>query len=311
MRLMKMPGQLQQKRAERRFGRGRKALRPGFTLIELLVVIAIIAILASLLLPTLAKAKQRGIAANCVSNEKQLLLAWRMYTEDFSGIFPYNEEQGNPPAWVYGNLDYSGAAENYDLGNITNSYLAQMAPYVSKQAAIFKCPADRSCASGSSGPPRIRTVSMSQSIGETSGGSQSGQGAWLGNLGGTWKCYFKDSDVSKPGPSMLWIFIDEDPDSVNDAAFAFQMPQGSTTVWVDLPAKLHGNAGSFGFCDGHAEIHGWRNPRGVPTTTYTGSGGSPNPYEPPVINNNVDVYWVATRTSTRTDGQALGFPLQP
>jgi len=281
---------------------GPKKISRGFTLIELLVVIAIIAILASLLLPALAQAKQRAISANCISNEKQILLAWKMYPDDNRGNFPVNEEGGNPPAWVYGSLDYSGAAYNYDYDYITNSAYSLMAPYILKQAAIFKCPADRSCASGLSGPARIRTVSMSQAI--------ASPGSWLGEFGGTWNTYNKEGDFSTPGPSMLWVFIDEDPDSVNDAAFAFEMPNGNQTQWEDLPAKLHGNSGSFGFADGHAEIHGWRNPQNVPKTTYTGAGGGPGPYAPPTINGNMDCYWVGTRTSSPKGGQ-YNFPLQP
>jgi prepilin-type N-terminal cleavage/methylation domain-containing protein len=290
---------------------GGHSMSRGFTLIELLVVIAIIAILAAMLLPALARAKLQAVSIQCMSNEKQLVLAWKMYDDDNKGVYPYNEEGGNPPAWVYGNEDYSGSG---NLGNVDVSYLldpryAQMGPYCLKQPAIYRCPADASLSAGRTGLPRIRSISMNQAIGLNSGGSETTQGAWLpssygnnGVTGGPYQCYFRESMLGRPSPAALWLFIDEDPDSINDGAWAITMPDGVETKWVDNPAKLHGNAGGFGFVDGHSEVHRWLNPRAIPTTTYDNV--------PPfaTINGNVDVYWVANRTSATLSGAPNPFP---
>jgi len=260
--------------------------RRAFTLIELLVVIAIIAILAALLLPALSQAKQRAQGALCLSQGKQMMTAMILYTGDHNEFFPPNPDDGNTlPGynWCAGQAGIGGPQE-FDPDVLQDPTRSLLIRYLGGNVTIFRCPADRR-----QGPyqgtnlaylgqivPAARTFSMNQAVGTIDPGYEATEfsgsgyahagtpklpvnGPWLNNQfnhrrNSPWSTYGKASDIQRPGPSRLWVLLDEDAKGLNDAAFAFGM---EAPQWFDAPGTYHNDGCGFAFADGHSETHRW------------------------------------------------------
>src|SRR4051812_6870714 len=145
----------------------RQHRRRGFTLIELLVVIAIIAILAAMLLPALAKSKQKAMAISCMNSAKQLTMGSLMWSMDNDDKALYSWSGNDPtgvPAWCDGSMSGVPDAINEDL--IRNS---PTFPYV-PSLTVFRCPTDRSSfVYRGEIKPRIRAYSMNGYLGYAKG----------------------------------------------------------------------------------------------------------------------------------------------
>jgi prepilin-type N-terminal cleavage/methylation domain-containing protein/prepilin-type processing-associated H-X9-DG protein len=240
----------------RRGRSGSEARVMAFTLIELLVVIAIIAILAALLLPTLAKSKEQAQGTKCLSNLKQLTLAWVMYSGDNKDYLVVNGDENFEPTILdlTGNPQWCPGREDL-LAESTNLFVMAglIYPYV-RNPAVYICPADDTAVLNNfvqTSTPKTRSMSMNGWVSPAPPSVQ--------DLGPSTGCviYHKANDLNNPGSARIWLLMDENPWSINDA---FMVCNPQDTTWVDHPASYHNRACGISFCDGHAEIHKWMDP---------------------------------------------------
>ncbi|HZL41650.1 MAG TPA: type II secretion system protein [Verrucomicrobiae bacterium] len=277
----------------------------GFTLIELLVVIAVIAILAGILLPTLARSRVRAEAIFCLNNTKQLTVAWMIYADEHNGRLAYNLGAdatstnrmtilGKPTPmsvnWVDNVLDWN--AHNPDNTNAAKMMSGGIAPYA-MAPTVYRCPADHAVSkdqrlAGWRG--RVRSYSMNAMIGDAGTFTLSG---WNVN-NPDYVQFFKITSI--PQPSDIFVFLDEHPDSINDGYF---LNRAYTHEWHDLPASYHSGGASFSFADGHAELHHWRAASTKPPPLPDAAG---LPMKLPTTPEAqaaelADFYWVISRMS--------------
>jgi len=270
----------------------RKRNDNAFTLIELLVVIAIIAVLAALLLPALSRAKQQAEKIQCISNLRQLQLAWQLYATDNNDWLPRNDGGGQDAgrydfkySWTAGWMDYTpDNPDNTNTWIMLHNRYGTIGQYTSNPK-IYKCPSDKSWAlQGGKKLARVRSYSMNSLMGSKQY-----------DYGGPFtpfQIYWKMSDLGRPPVSKHFVFIDEHEDSIDDGFFFVGVNSQGVQGLIDYPAGRHRQSANITFADGHVETKKWEDPRTLQPTTRNKLRAERTP-------DNPDVLWLWERATQR------------
>lgn len=261
-----------------RHERTHKRRSAGFTLIELLVVIAVIAVLMSILMPALQRAREQGKRSMCLGNLKNLQLAWIMYADDYDDKIvngdsaEYNMMADNGKYWVMKDWEkpMTTAVKEKAIRD------GALYPYT-KTIKIYKCPNIEKNTSNAygmvSGPSRTYSIADSMNC-----------KGW-DEMGTTKKIIKIRSRIKDPANRMVFL----DDGGTCPSALGGWTVYNNQWQWWDPPPVRHGDGTMFSFADGHSDYHKWEDPRTIELGKRVPPPARTNQAQP----DNPDIVWAS------------------